>query len=135
MTRCFVAGYPISHSRSPLIHGHWIERLGLDASYERIETAPEAIPVLLDRIRSGELTGGNFTVPLKEAVIPHLDSITADARAMGAVNTVWREGTMLTRQPWCWAQEAPPAPSSTACWREPQRQFGSPIAPQPEPWH
>lgn len=92
---CFVAGQPIAHSRSPLIHGHWIKQLGLDATYQRIECAPDDLPALISRIRTGELTGGNFTVPLKEAVIPHLDQLTQDATRMRAVNTVYRRDGVL----------------------------------------
>lgn len=93
--RCFVIGHPIAHSRSPLIHGTWIAQHGLAGSYERIDVAPTDLPAFIDRVRSGELTGGNVTVPHKEAVLPLLDEITDTARAMGAANTLWREGGRL----------------------------------------
>jgi shikimate dehydrogenase len=90
-----VAGSPIAHSRSPLIHGHWLETLGLAGSYEQIEVAPANLPALLARVRAGELAGGNLTVPLKEAAVPLLDEISPAAAAMGAVNTVFmREGRL-----------------------------------------
>ena len=41
-TRAFVIGHPIAHSRSPLIHGHWLRRYGIEGSYEAIDVAPEA---------------------------------------------------------------------------------------------
>ncbi len=42
MTRkAFVVGHPITHSRSPLIHGHWLAEHGIDGSYERVAVAPE----------------------------------------------------------------------------------------------
>ncbi len=51
---------------------------------------------MIARLRAGELQGGNFTVPLKEAVLPLLDELTLDARRMGAVNTVFRrEGALV----------------------------------------
>ncbi len=94
--RCFVAGSPIAHSRSPLIHGYWIAERSLDATYERIETTPETLGALLGRVRTGEFRGGNLTVPLKEAALPLLDRITPEAEAMGAVNTVMmRDGALL----------------------------------------
>jgi shikimate dehydrogenase len=94
--RCFVAGSPISHSRSPIIHGFWMAEQGLDARYDRIETTPDQLGGLLERVRSGELRGGNLTVPLKEAVIPHLDDLTPEAAVMGAVNTIWMKDGRLT---------------------------------------
>jgi len=93
--RCFVIGHPITHSRSPLIHGSWLAQHGLAGSYERIDVAPAALPGFVARLRSGELTGGNVTVPLKEAVLPLLDHVSETARAMGAANTLWREGEKL----------------------------------------
>lgn len=94
--RCFVAGFPIGHSRSPLIHAHWIAERGLDASYERIEIRPDDLPALLASVRNGEYLGGNLTIPLKQAVMPLLDRVTDDARVMGAVNTVYLENGLLT---------------------------------------
>ncbi len=81
--RCFVAGDPVAHSRSPLIHGHWIARLGLDATYGKEHCPVEALPALMARVRSGELRGGNLTVPLKEAALPLLDRLTDEAATMG----------------------------------------------------
>ncbi len=97
MTRtCFVAGSPIAQSRSPMIHGRWIAELGLDAAYVRIEAQPDALPGLLARVRNGELLGGNLTKPLKEAALPALDTLTDDAAALGAVNTVFMDRGALT---------------------------------------
>lgn len=93
--RCFVIGHPIAHSRSPLIHGTWLEQHGLAGSYERIDVAPEALPAFVARIRAGEFKGGNVTVPLKEAVLPLLDHASDTARAMGAANTLWLEDGRL----------------------------------------
>ncbi|MCO4052917.1 MAG: shikimate dehydrogenase [Bosea sp.] len=96
MTRqCFVAGFPISHSRSPAIHGFWIAEQGLDARYSAIEVKPEQLPALLQRVREGEFVGGNLTIPLKQAAVPLLDQITPEAGAMGAVNTIWMEDGRL----------------------------------------
>jgi shikimate dehydrogenase len=86
---CVVAGSPIAHSRSPLIHGHWIAELGLDARYGRREVTPETLPALIADLREGRLTGANLTVPLKQAALPLLDGLTEGARVIGAVNTVF----------------------------------------------
>ncbi|MBN9437620.1 shikimate dehydrogenase [Bosea sp. (in: a-proteobacteria)] len=95
MTRCFIIGHPVAHSRSPIIHGHWLAEHGLDGSYERVDVPPDAVAAFLDRIRLGEFAGGNVTVPNKEAVLPLLDHVSETARRMGAVNTIWMEDGKL----------------------------------------
>lgn len=93
--RCFVIGHPVAHSRSPLIHGTWIAEHGLDGSYERIDVAPGELPAFIEKVRAGEFVGGNVTVPHKEAVLKLIDVPSETASAMGAVNTIWREGDRL----------------------------------------
>ncbi|MDP3320029.1 MAG: shikimate dehydrogenase, partial [Bosea sp. (in: a-proteobacteria)] len=61
--RCFVLGHPVAHSRSPLIHGSWLAEHGLAGSYERIDVAPADLATFVARLRAGEFTGGNGTVP------------------------------------------------------------------------
>ena len=90
--RCFVIGHPIAHSRSPLIHGEWLREHRLPGSYERIDVAPAELPAFIARLREGEFAGGNVTVPHKEAVMALVDEISDAGRAVGAVNTLWREG-------------------------------------------
>lgn len=94
MTRkAFVIGHPIAHSRSPLIHGTWLQDHGIDGTYEAIDVAPEQLPSFFDRLRSGEFVGGNVTIPHKEAVFALCDSVDDLARTIGAVNTlVVRDG-------------------------------------------
>ena len=89
--RCFVIGHPVAHSRSPLIHGRWLSEHGLEGSYERVDVAPADLPAFVERLRSGAFTGGNVTVPHKEAMLPLIDEVSEAASAIGAVNTLWRE--------------------------------------------
>lgn len=94
--RAFVTGHPISHSRSPLIHGHWLALHGIDGTYERIDVAPDAFPAFLEDLRSrGEFAGGNVTIPHKEAAFRLCDEPTERARRLGAVNTLWVENGRL----------------------------------------
>jgi shikimate dehydrogenase len=93
---CFVIGHPISHSRSPLIHQHWIAKLGLDGDYQRIDVPPIQLAGFVARLREGELTGGNVTLPHKQVIVPLLDALTPSARAAGAVNTVFNDGGRIT---------------------------------------
>lgn len=86
--KAFVIGHPIAHSKSPLIHGHWIEQFGLDASYEAIEIAPENLEGFVERLRDGAYRGGNATIPHKEALIGLCDEVDPLAQKIGAVNTL-----------------------------------------------
>ncbi len=87
-TKAFVIGHPIHHSRSPLIHGTWLEQHGIDGSYEAIDVAPADLPAFFERLRSGEFAGGNVTIPHKETVFALCDSVDPLARTIGAVNTL-----------------------------------------------
>jgi shikimate dehydrogenase len=94
--RAFVMGHPIAHSRSPLLHTYWLDRLGIAGSYEPLDIAPAEMDAFFAGFREAGWVGGNVTVPHKMAVIPHLDAIDDDAEAMGAVNTIWWEdGTLM----------------------------------------
>jgi len=93
--RAFVVGWPISHSRSPLIHGHWIKKYNIDAKYEIAAVAPEDIGKFFDTIRAGEWCGGNVTIPHKHAALDLADSCDAAAQAIGAANTIVRDGRHL----------------------------------------
>ncbi|UZF91207.1 shikimate dehydrogenase [Bosea sp. NBC_00550] len=90
--RCFVVGHPIAHSRSPLIHGEWLRQHRIGGSYERLDVAPSDLPAFVARLRDGEFSGGNVTVPHKEAMMALVDEVSEAGRAVGAVNTLWRDG-------------------------------------------
>lgn len=88
MKRAFVIGHPIKHSRSPLIHGHWLAEHGIDGSYDAIDVTPADLPAFLERIRSGEFIGGNVTVPHKEQAFKLVDFSDVDTVHLGAFNTL-----------------------------------------------
>ncbi|MEI6484697.1 MAG: shikimate dehydrogenase [Sphingomonadales bacterium] len=83
-----VIGWPIKHSKSPLIHRFWLGKLGLDGDYSRFPVAPERIGDFLKALPAMGLRGVNVTIPHKLAVMNHLDAITLAAQAVGAVNTI-----------------------------------------------
>lgn len=94
--KAFVIGHPIAHSRSPLIHGTWLAKHGIDGSYEAIDVAPADLPAFFERLRIGEFAGGNVTIPHKEAVFALCDEVDPLARTIGAVNTlVARDGKVF----------------------------------------
>jgi shikimate dehydrogenase len=91
MKKAFIIGHPIKHSRSPLIHGHWLKQYGIDGSYERIDVAPVNFGDFLEAFRHQGFVGGNVTIPHKEAAFAAVDRMTARAERLGAVNTLWIE--------------------------------------------
>jgi len=97
LTFAEVIGDPIAHSKSPLIHGFWLQRLGLDGSYRATRVAAPQLPdYFKERRANPNWRGCNVTVPHKEAVLPLIDDLTAMARTVGAVNTVFpREAALV----------------------------------------
>jgi shikimate dehydrogenase len=93
--KAFVCGHPIAHSRSPLIHGHWLKRYGIAGIYEAIDVAPEDFAVFAAGLRERGLVGGNVTIPHKEAAFAAVARRDAAAEAIGAVNTLWHEDSVL----------------------------------------
>jgi shikimate dehydrogenase len=83
-----VMGWPISHSRSPRLHGYWLARYGIDGTYEALAIAPEDLAERLGSLRDRGFAGVNLTVPHKEAALALVTSLSPTARAIGAVNTV-----------------------------------------------
>ena len=93
--RAFVIGWPISHSRSPLIHHYWLEQLGLPGSYARVPVAPPDLATFLANIAVLGFAGGNVTLPHKEKAFAACAVTTPVAQRLKAVNTLWIEGGQL----------------------------------------
>ncbi|MGY6644438.1 MAG: shikimate dehydrogenase [Salinarimonas sp.] len=96
MTRkAFVVGHPIAHSRSPLIHNHWIAHYGLSGRYEARDVAPDDFAGFLEGFRDEGFVGGNVTIPHKEAAFAGVVHASERARRLGAVNTLWLDNGAL----------------------------------------
>ena len=89
-----VIGWPISHSRSPMIHNYWIKQHGLDAEYRREAVPPEKFAEFIAAMRGNGYVGANITVPHKQAALA-LSKPDDRAQAVGAVNALWFEGDTL----------------------------------------
>ena len=89
-----MVGWPIRHSRSPIIHGHWIEQYRLDAVYRREEIAPEAFADFISHLSERGYVGANITIPHKEAALA-MSEPDDRARAVGAANTLWCDNGRL----------------------------------------
>ncbi|BAT58365.1 shikimate dehydrogenase [Variibacter gotjawalensis] len=83
-----VIGWPIKHSRSPLIHKYWMRQHGIDADYRREAVEPEKLGDFIAHLSSNGYVGANVTLPHKEAVLQLADP---DSRALsvGAANTLF----------------------------------------------
>ncbi|MGE3877190.1 MAG: shikimate dehydrogenase [Parvibaculaceae bacterium] len=94
MTRkACVIGWPIAHSRSPLIHGYWLKRYGIDGSYERIAVPPAELPDFLGSLADKAYAGCNVTLPHKEGAFRAVHIADEATRRLGVVNTVFlRDG-------------------------------------------
>ena len=87
-----VIGDPVAQSKSPAIHGFWLEKLGIEAEYRATRVLEDELADFLSgRQKDPHWRGCNVTMPLKQAVIGHLDTIDPAATAIGAINTVTRD--------------------------------------------
>jgi shikimate dehydrogenase len=87
-------GWPAAHSRSPLIHHHWLHTLGIAGGYVIEAVPPEEFSDFVARLGNRGFVGANVTIPHKERVLG-LAQPDARARAIGAANTLWYEGDVL----------------------------------------
>ncbi|MAG36055.1 MAG: shikimate dehydrogenase [Dehalococcoidia bacterium] len=91
-----VIGYPLAHSISPRFQQPAFDHLGLPVRYIARETPPEKLAGFLTELRGPQWLGANVTVPHKETVAPAVDALSTEARLIGAVNTIQKDGDRLT---------------------------------------
>src|SRR5438445_2715205 len=89
-------GWPVAHSRSPVIHNHWLAHYGIPGRYVLFPVPPEKLEAAVRGIAALGLRGCNVTTPHKQAIFPLLDRVDDLARKIGAVNTVVveKDGTL-----------------------------------------
>lgn len=86
-------GWPVAHSRSPRLHGFWLERHRIDGAYVPLAVPPAALPAAIRGLAAAGFAGCNLTIPHKEVGYALCDDATDEARRIGAVNTlVFRDG-------------------------------------------
>ncbi len=83
-----VMGWPISHSRSPMLHGYWLKEYGIDGAYLPFSVEPANLETALRALPALGIAGTNLTVPHKETALEICDDIDDTARRIGAVNTI-----------------------------------------------
>lgn len=90
-----VIGHPVAHTSSPAMHNAALAALGLDYVYVPFHVEPAHLEAAVAGMRALEVAGLNVTVPHKQAVMPLLDEVSEQAKAIGAVNTIaWRDGRL-----------------------------------------
>ena len=87
-TRACLFAHPAKHSLSPAMHNAALEFLGIAARYEARDVPPEALAAQFAGLRNSGLWGVNLSIPHKEAALELVDTVSVEARAMGAINTV-----------------------------------------------
>lgn len=87
-------GWPAAHSRSPIIHHHWLHRFGIAGGYSIEAVPPEGFAEFVQNLSHHGFTGANVTIPHKERALL-LTEPDARARAVGAANTLWYDGETL----------------------------------------
>ena len=83
-----IFGWPVAHSRSPLLHGFWLDHYGIDGAYVPLAVAPEHFQQVLRILPRMGFVGANVTLPHKEAALSAVDEADSLAQRIGAVNTV-----------------------------------------------
>ena len=91
-----VIGDPIAQSKSPLIHGFWLDRLGIEAEYRTCHVKPDELAdYFAERRADSDWRGCNITMPHKQSAMDLVDEIEPVAKSIGAINTVYRDGDKL----------------------------------------
>lgn len=88
MLKAGVIGHPISHSKSPLIHGHWLDLYGINGEYKTYDIEPENLETGIRGLIDAGVKGFNVTLPLKQNIMTLCDGLSDEAKSIGAVNTV-----------------------------------------------
>ncbi|MDP2350780.1 MAG: shikimate dehydrogenase [Chloroflexota bacterium] len=93
--RVVLIGHPVAHSLSGAMQQAAFDHLGIGATYELWDRAPNELAEAIAEIRTEDFLGANVTIPHKERVVAHTDRQTDEAHVTGAVNTLTREGKKL----------------------------------------
>lgn len=92
MKRACVIGWPVEHSRSPVIHRYWLRLHRIDGAYEKEAVPPEAARDFMRSLGKHGYVGANVTLPHKIVALEAADIADEAARAIGAANTLWLDG-------------------------------------------
>ncbi len=94
MKKFAVIGHPIEHSKSPTLHQAGFVELEIDATFEKVDIAPESLEQWL-KLKVKDYHGLAVTIPHKETLFPFVEKVTDAAQAIGAINTLYWENDVL----------------------------------------
>jgi shikimate dehydrogenase len=86
-----VMGWPVAHSRSPVIHNYWLRQYGIQGAYGLFPVAPDNLAQAIRGIHALGLAGSNITIPHKVDAMQYMDWVHPLAERMGAINTIVRQ--------------------------------------------
>ena len=88
-----IIGDPVAHSLSPILHNYWFKKYKIDAEYSLLNVKEKDIESIAVRVRNGEISGLNVTLPYKQKIIPFIDKLINDAKSTNSVNTIFLDET------------------------------------------
>lgn len=95
MKKACVIGWPINHSRSPIIHNYWLKQFGIDGLYERVAVEPKNLHDFIRDLEHKGYQGCNVTIPHKEAVVSAVDDYDTTVAQTGSLNTVYLKNSEI----------------------------------------
>ena len=81
-----IIGNPLKHSLSPILHNYWFKKYNIDAEYSLYQIKETELSIIIKRIKKGELSGVNITLPFKQKIVSYLDRLVNDAETTSSVN-------------------------------------------------
>ena len=84
-----IIGNPLKHSLSPILHNYWFKKYNIDAEYSLYQIKETELSIIIKRIKKGELSGVNITLPFKQKIVSYLDRLVNDAETTSSVNTIF----------------------------------------------
>lgn len=92
MKKACVIGWPITHSRSPIIHNYWLKKYNIVGTYERISVEPENLKSFIDNLSRNGFVGCNVTIPHKETALSLVQNLDEIVVSTGSLNTIYLIG-------------------------------------------
>ena len=90
-----IVGNPVEHSLSPKIHNFWFDENNINSVYKKETLTENMLGNLVKKIKEGDISGANVTVPFKQKIIPFLDKLSDLAKKTQSVNTLYKEDNLV----------------------------------------